>query len=113
MAESSPDDQPLDRFVVVVVRALRLDVEGVENGVGGHFGLAVLQVEVDLLAAQIVVGLDVVSRQDLKLGIVELGDVLNALLDIGVQHRILLLEQPKIVLVDDAHVDVLEEQHIV
>src|SRR5207302_4951324 len=51
--------------------------------------------------------------EHLKLGIVELGDVLNALLNVGVQRRILLLEQPKIVLVDDTHVDILEKQHIV
>ena len=60
------------------------DVERVENGVGGYFGLTVLQVEVDLLALQIVIGLDFVSRENMKPGIVELRDILNALLDIGI-----------------------------
>ena len=105
--------QPLKCFIVVVVRALHGDIESIENAVGGHFGLAVLQVEVDVLALQIVIGLDFVSRENMKLGIVELRDVLNALLDIGIQHRILLLQESKIVLVDDSHVHVLEKQHVI
>ena len=105
--------QPLDGFVVVIVRALHGDIERIENRVGGDFGLAVLQVEVDLFAAQVVIGLDLVSCDDLKLRIIELGDILNTLLDVGVQHRILLLQQTKIVLIDDAHVDALEEEHII
>ena len=49
----------------------------------------------------------------MKLGIVEFRYVLDALLDIGIQHRILFLQQPKIVLVHHSHVHVLEKQHII
>src|SRR3984885_4404983 len=106
-------DQPLHCFVVVVIRALHGNLETVENDVGGHLGLAVLQVEVHFFVSQTVIGLDVVSREHLKLGIVKFREILNSLLDIGVEDWILFLEEPKIVLVDDGHIYVLEEQNVV
>src|SRR5262249_25050580 len=45
--------------------------------------------------------------------IVQLGYVLNSLLDVAVEARIALLEEAYVVLVDHAHVDILEEQHVI
>ena len=46
--------QLLERFVVVVVHALDVDLEHVEDDLRGDLGLAVLEIEAHLLAAQVV-----------------------------------------------------------
>ena len=114
IAEISPVAQLLEREVVVVVHALDVvDLQHVEDDLRGDLGLAVLEIEAHLLAAQVVEALDVAARQDVELGIVQLGDVLDALLDVGVELGIALFQEHEVVLVDHAHVDALEEQHVV
>jgi hypothetical protein len=48
-----------------------------------------------------------------ELGIVQLGDVLDALLDVRIELGIPFLQENEVVLVDDPHVDAFEELHVV
>ncbi len=73
---------------------------------------AFLDVEVDLLACQLPEVLDVALGDDVKFGVRQLGDVLDALVDIAVFDRIQLL-----VVVDhdafgQAHIDALQVEDI-
>ena len=83
----------LDGLVVVVVRRLDTNLEHFEYDFGADLGLAVLEIEVDFLAAQIVVRLDLVTRQNVEFRVVELCDVLDVLLDARVELWIALFQQ--------------------
>src|ERR1700693_4065668 len=100
-------------LVIVVIRTLDIYVKHPENDVRRNLRLTVLQIEVDPLAAQIFVAFDVVARDNVKLRIIELGDILNALFNIRIKPRIPFLQELKVILINDAHIDTLEEQHVI
>ena len=70
----------LEGGVIVLIGAHRFVFQRLEDDVRRNLGLTVLEVEIYLLAAQILIRLDVIAGDDLEFGIVQLGDIMNALL---------------------------------
>ena len=104
--------EPPDRFVDIVVRLFDGDVQHRKEVVARNLCLMFLDVEVDPLALEVCEGLDVVSRKHVKLGVVQLRYILHALFDVGVELGIPLLEEGEVILVDNAHVDALQEEDV-
>jgi hypothetical protein len=91
---------------------LDLDAENAEDRGAGNRRRAFLFVEVNLLALKLVEMGDALGDEDMILGVVELGDVMDAVVDIAIQDRVLALEVLQMLLLGDTHIDAAEKKDI-
>ena len=102
--------QLLQSRVLVVIGGLHGDPEALEQDRGGHGGAAPTYVHIDLLGSQIVELRDVSPCEDADLLVVKLGDVLNGLINAGME-----LSAPGIgehIGLDDTDIDASQKQDV-
>ncbi len=105
-----PALQLLQARDLLFVFDLCLDAECIEQNLGRHCRAAANDVDVDPLAAQVLDPRDVLAGEDMNFLIVQLGDVSNALCEVG-EHAVLLRVCQRIGL-DKADVDTFEVENV-
>ncbi len=88
--------EPPDRFVNIVVRLFDGDVQHRKEVVTRNLRLMFLDVEVDPLALEVCERLDVASGKHVKLGVVQLRNILHALFDFRVELGSLFLRRARL-----------------